>query len=79
MVFKALHANLANDPDWVRRFGREASIAASLDQPAIPPIHRFGEVDCVDYISLRYVEGMTLAHLAPETGPMLDTDVRTVP
>ena len=79
MVFKALHANLANDPDWVRRFGREASIAASLDQPAIPPIHRFGEVDCVDYISLRYVEGMTLAHLARETGPMLDTDVRTVP
>jgi serine/threonine-protein kinase len=76
VALKMLNADLADDPDWVRRFGREASIAANFD---FPPIYRLGEVDCVDYISLRYVEGMTLAHLAPETGPMLDTDVRTVP
>ena len=47
VALKILNADLANDLDWVRRFQRQASIAASLDQPAIPPIHRFGEVDGV--------------------------------
>jgi len=74
-----LNADPADDPDWVRRFHREARIAASLDHPAIPPIYRFGEVDGVHSLAMRYVEGMTLAHLARETGPMPVTDVRTVP
>jgi len=79
VALKILNADLANDPDWVRRFQREASIAASLDYPAIPPIYRLGEVDGVHSLAMRYVEGMTLAHLARETGPMPVTDVRTVP
>jgi len=76
VALKMLNADLADDPDWVRRFGREASIAANLD---FPPIYRLGDVDGVHCLAMRYVEGMTLAHLARETGPMLDNDVHTVP
>ena len=79
VALKMLNADLADDPDWVRRFHREARIASSLDQPAIPPIHRFGEVDGVHSLAMHCVEGMTLAHLARETGPMPVTDVQTVP
>ena len=79
VALKILNADLANDPDWVRRFQREASIAASLDYPAIPPIYRLGDVDGVHCLAMHCVEGMTLAHLACETGPMLDNDVPTVP
>jgi serine/threonine-protein kinase len=78
VALKVLNADLADDPDWIRRFHREARIAASLDHPAIPPIYRFGEVDGVHYIAMRYIEGMTLSLLARDTGPMPVTDVRTV-
>ena len=78
VALKMLNADLADDPDWVRRFHREARIAASLDHPAIPAIYRFGEVDGVHYIAMRFIEGMTLARLSRETGPMPVTDVRTV-
>ena len=78
VALKMLNADLADDPDWVRRFHREARIAASLDHPAIPPIYRFGEVDGVHYIAMRFIEGVTLARLARDTGPMPVTDVRTV-
>ena len=78
VALKVLNADLADDPDWVRRFHREARIAASLDHPAIPAIYRFGEVDGVHYIAMRFIEGMTLARLARDTGPMPVTDVRMV-
>jgi uncharacterized protein YjbI with pentapeptide repeats/S1-C subfamily serine protease len=78
VALKMLNADLADDPDWVRRFHREARIAASLDHPAIPPIYRFGDVDGVHYLAMRFIEGMTLARLARDTGPMPVTDVRTV-
>ena len=79
VAVKMLSVDLEDDPDWVRRFQREASIAASLDYPAIPPIYRLGDVDGVHCLAMHCVEGMTLAHLACETGPMLDNDVPTVP
>ncbi|NBT27070.1 MAG: serine/threonine protein kinase, partial [Actinobacteria bacterium] len=70
VALKILNADLAADPDWVRRFGREASIAANLDHPAIPVIHRFGEVGGRHYIAMRFVPGQTLAVVSRDTGPM---------
>lgn len=76
VALKMLKAELSDDPDWVRRFHREARIAASLDHPAIPAIYRFGEVDGVHYIAMRYIDGITLARLAVDKGPMTIDDVR---
>ncbi len=40
---KILPANLASDPDFLKRFEREASSAASLDHPNILPVWEYGE------------------------------------
>jgi len=70
VALKVLNADLAADPDWVRRFQREASIAANMDHPNIPVIHRFGEVGGRHYIAMRFVPGQTLAVVSRDTGPM---------
>lgn len=70
IALKVLNADLADDPDWVRRFQREASIAANLDHPAIPVIYRFGEVEGRHYIAMRFVPGQSLAALSRTVGPM---------
>jgi len=70
IALKVLNADLADDPDWVRRFGREASIAANLDHPNIPVIYRFGEVGARHYIAMRFVPGQPLAALSRDAGPM---------
>ena len=70
VALKILNADLASDPDWVRRFGREASIAANMDHPNIPVIHRFGEVGGRHYIAMRFVPGQTLAAVSRDEGPM---------
>jgi len=48
--------------DEKRLFLREAKKAASLDHPAIVPIHDTGEVDGIPYIVAKFVEGTTLAN-----------------
>ena len=70
VALKILNADLAADPDWVRRFGREASIAANMDHPNIPVIHSFGEVGGRHYIAMRFVPGQTLAAVSRDAGPM---------
>ena len=71
VALEVLNADLADDPDWVRRFQREAVIAANLlDHPNIPVIHRFGEVGGRHYIAMQFVPGETLAKVSHDAGPM---------
>jgi serine/threonine-protein kinase len=52
-------------PRAVERFLREAKAAASLDHPSLCTVHDFGEIDSVYYLTMAFVEGVTLAdHLA---------------
>ena len=71
VALEVLNADLADDPDWVRRFQREAVIAANLlDHPNIPEILGFGEVGGWYYIAMRFVPGQTLAEVSRDAGPM---------
>ena len=70
VALKVLNADLADDPDWVRRFQREASIVANMEHPNIPVIYRFGEVGGRHYIAMRFVPGQTLAAISRDAGPM---------
>lgn len=60
------------------RFLREARMAASLSHPGICPIYEFGEADGVFFLSMAYIEGMSLSQflrngrsLAPRQAALL--------
>jgi eukaryotic-like serine/threonine-protein kinase len=66
VAIKVLAAQLSLDPEFVRRFQREASTAASLGHPAIVKIYDFGEQDGLHYIAMEYVAGRSLHAILEE-------------
>lgn len=56
-ALKVLPRNLADDPDYRRRFKREADAAAGLFHPHIVGVHDRGECDGQLWISMDFVEG----------------------
>src|SRR5262245_32596888 len=61
VAVKLLADNLAAQPDFRRRFVREARLAAALSQPNIVQVYDAGEEDGRPYIVMEYVDGETLA------------------
>ncbi|HET9451712.1 MAG TPA: TonB family protein [Aggregicoccus sp.] len=60
----------ARDPDFLRRFLREASLTAKLRNPHTVTIIDYGQTDDgVYYIAMEYLEGRTLAEWL-STGPL---------
>jgi class 3 adenylate cyclase/predicted negative regulator of RcsB-dependent stress response len=53
-------------PHFLERFYREARAAAALHHPNLCPVFDVGDIDGVHYLSMAYIEGRTLAELAPE-------------
>ena len=72
VALKTLPARMANDPEWVRRFEREAQAVAALNHPNIVTIHSVEEAGDVHFIILEYVGGKTLEKLIPDTGLSID-------
>jgi len=75
VAIKIMHAGLAEDDDFVTRFGREAKAAAQLSHPNVVLVHDQGTVsgDDLPYLVMEYVSGRTLrdvlrdhGHLTPE-------------
>ena len=60
VAIKILPGKLTADPEWRRRFQREAEAAAALDHPNIAVIHQVGEQDGNPYIVMQFLEGQTL-------------------
>ncbi len=56
-------AELAANPDHMRRFTQEAKAAAALNHPNIAQIFEIGKHNGADYIAMEYVEGETLRQL----------------
>lgn len=61
VAIKVLHRQLAeDDPQFVKRFQREAKAVASLRHPNIVQVFDFGVDDEVPYMVMEYVAGRTL-------------------
>lgn len=56
-------------PDDLKRFKREARIAAGLRHPNIASVHEFGTLRGRPYIAMDYIEGKTLDHWAGKIHP----------
>jgi serine/threonine-protein kinase len=70
VALKRLPPGLAGDGDFQARFRREARIAAQLREPHIIPIHDYGEIDGQLFIDMRLVEGVDLASVLEQFGPL---------
>jgi WD40 repeat protein len=63
VAIKVLPAELAREPEFVRRFYAEASAAARVVHPHVIPIHYIGEDQGHHFFAMQYVEGESLAAL----------------
>jgi eukaryotic-like serine/threonine-protein kinase len=79
VAIKMLRADLARDPQFHKRFRREAQAAASLNHPAVVAVYDSGEDTLTEsggattvapYIVMEYVEGRTVRDLLAQSGPL---------
>jgi serine/threonine protein kinase len=59
-AIKILPLHLAEDPDFLKRFEREAASVASLQHPNILPVWEYGEHEGSPYLVMPYIRGGTL-------------------
>lgn len=64
------HDRAVEDPELVRRFQREARLAAILSHPNIVVIYDADQVGNTHFIAMEHVEGIDLARLVQEQGPL---------
>jgi eukaryotic-like serine/threonine-protein kinase len=60
VAVKVMHAALADDPEFVARFNREARAAARLSHPAAVSVYDQGSDDGHVFLVMEYVAGATL-------------------
>jgi serine/threonine-protein kinase len=61
VAIKVLPERVANDPDRIARFRREARVAASLNHPNIAAVYGFEDLDERHFLVMELVEGRSLA------------------
>lgn len=70
VAIKVMHPTLAEDPDFVRRFEREARSAATFSHPSVVAVHDQGVDDDLVYLAMEYVDGTTLRGLLRDQGTL---------
>jgi serine/threonine-protein kinase len=70
VALKLLHRRFAEDPEFVERFKREASSAASLQHPNVVSVFDRGEWEGTYYIAMEYLDGRSLKQIIREEAPL---------
>jgi tRNA A-37 threonylcarbamoyl transferase component Bud32 len=60
VAIKVLHPAFLQDPNFLKRFQREARAVARLEHPNIVPVYDFAEHDGQPYLVMKFIEGDTL-------------------
>lgn len=74
VAVKVLHAQFANDAEFIEKFHREAKGAAKLTHPNIVNIYDVGEDEGSHYIVMEYVGGHTLKEYIQQQGYLDPTE-----
>ncbi|MHB8624843.1 MAG: serine/threonine-protein kinase [Aggregatilineales bacterium] len=62
-AIKVIDPGVAGDPEYARRFKREAQAVAKLNHPNIVSIYQFGEMHGIYYMAMAFIDGADLAHV----------------
>ena len=68
VALKVIAPEQSEDREFRVRFRRECEVAASLHHPNLIPVYTAGEEDGHLYVTMRYVDGIDLAHLIDRDG-----------
>jgi serine/threonine-protein kinase len=69
-AMKVLHRDLADDPEVIQRFEREAAAVSKLHHPHTVQVFDFGTAQGALYLIMEYVRGLDLARIVSRDGPI---------
>ncbi|HMO12930.1 MAG TPA: serine/threonine-protein kinase, partial [Pirellulaceae bacterium] len=69
VALKIPHAELAADPEVIRRLWREIHLAARIRHDSIVPIHEVGQADGTLFVVYQLIEGKSLARVIQDQKP----------
>ena len=72
VALKILPPEMAQDPDRLARFQREARAVAALNHPNVVTLHSVEECHGVHFLTMELVEGQSLDQLIPKDGFAVD-------
>jgi beta-lactam-binding protein with PASTA domain/predicted Ser/Thr protein kinase len=70
VALKVLSAQFTGDHEFIERFRREASAAASLNHPNVVQVYDKGEAEGTYYIAMEYLEGRSLKDIIVKYAPL---------